>query len=162
MKTKWITLREANAFIIKHHRHHGKVQGAIFALGCYIGEQLIGVATLGRPLSRRYNQQEVCEITRLCTNGTENACSKLYGALARIAKEMGFKKVLTYIGADESGASLKASGWDIIEIEIDVTKTPVEWKRNNGNRNRIVRTLFGEIEKYPAKATKRCERLLEK
>ena len=40
---------------------------------------------------------EVVEVTRLCTDGTKNACSFLYGAAARIAKEMGYKQIQTYI-----------------------------------------------------------------
>ena len=34
------------------------------------------------------NEDRKIEINRLCTNGHKNACSKLYGACARTAKEM--------------------------------------------------------------------------
>ena len=47
----------------------------------------------------------------LCTNGYKNACSRLYSACVRIAKEMGYKKVITYILESENGASLKASNF---------------------------------------------------
>lgn len=35
----------------------------------------------------------------------------LYGACCRVAKEMGYKKVITYILESENGASLKASNF---------------------------------------------------
>jgi len=48
---------------------------------------------------------------RLCTDGILNGCSFLYGCCARIAREMGFRKIITYTLAEENGASLRASGW---------------------------------------------------
>ena len=62
-------------------------------------------------MSRHLDDGETCEINRLCTDGTKNACSKLYGASCRIAKEMGYKKIVTYILQSENGASLKASNF---------------------------------------------------
>ena len=47
----------------------------------------------------------------MCTDGTYNACSMLYGACCRVAKEMGYKKIITYILESENGASLKASNF---------------------------------------------------
>lgn len=52
-----------------------------------------------------------CEVNRLCTDGTYNACSMLYGACCRAAKAMGYKKIITYTLQSENGASLKASGF---------------------------------------------------
>ena len=54
------------------------------------------------------------EVTRLATDGTRNACSLLYGAAWRVSKEMGFRRLITYILADEPGTSLKASGWKLV------------------------------------------------
>jgi len=51
------------------------------------------------------------EVTRLCTDGTPHACSLLYGAAARAAKALGYRKIITYILESESGVSLRASGW---------------------------------------------------
>ncbi len=69
------------------------------------------MAVCGRPVSRRFDNGKICEINRLCTDGTYNACSMLYGACARIAKNMGYEKIITYILESESGASLKASNF---------------------------------------------------
>ena len=51
------------------------------------------------------------EIYRNCTDGTPNVCSKLYGACLRIAKNMGYQRVVTYSLASENGASLRASNF---------------------------------------------------
>lgn len=106
-----ITLREANAFVTAHHRHHSATVGCKFAIACYSNDTLCGVAICGRPVARHYDDGKTLEINRLCTDGTENACSKLYGACVRVGKEMGYKKVITYILESENGASLKASNF---------------------------------------------------
>ena len=48
-----ITLREANEFIVRRHRHLGKAVGCKFALGLAEEDgELVGVAVCGRPVSR--------------------------------------------------------------------------------------------------------------
>lgn len=111
MEIRPITFKQASEFINKYHRHHGATVGHKFSIGCYDNGELVGVAVCGRPVSRHLDNGEICEINRLCTNGTRNACSMLYGACCRIAKEMGYKKVITYILESENGASLKASNF---------------------------------------------------
>ena len=106
-----ITLRAANAYVAEHHRHHGATAGGKFAVACYNGDELCGVAICGRPVSRHLDDNTTLEINRVCTDGTKNACSKLYGACCRIAKDMGYRKVITYILASEDGASVKASNF---------------------------------------------------
>lgn len=105
------TLAQANELVSQWHRHHKKVVGHRFSLGLRIGDKIIGAVIVGRPVARAVAQYEVAEITRLVTDGSPHACSKLYGAAARVAKEMGFSKIQTYILESEPGTSLKASGW---------------------------------------------------
>lgn len=111
MEIRPITFREASNFIAKYHRHHKPTVGHKFSIGLYVNDTLIGCAVCGRPVSRYYDDGFTCEINRLCTDGTKNACSKLYGACCRIAKEMGYRKIITYILESESGSSLKASNF---------------------------------------------------
>lgn len=111
MEIRPITFREASAFINANHRHHKATVGCKFCIALYDGEKLVGCAVCGRPVSRYYDNGLTCEINRLCTDGTYNACSMLYGACARVAKEMGYKKIITYILESENGASLKASNF---------------------------------------------------
>ena len=102
-----ISLREANAFVERNHRHHKGVTGHKFSIGCTRDGELVGVAIMGRPVSRYLDDGLTLEVNRLCTTGAENACSMLYGA----AKAMGYHKVITYILDSECGVSLKASGF---------------------------------------------------
>lgn len=113
-----ISLREANAFIATHHRHHRPVVGAKFALAAVVGggSELAGVVVVGRPVARGWDHTAVAEVTRLCTTGGRNACSFLYGAARRVALAMGYRRVITYILASEPGTSLKASGWRFVRL----------------------------------------------
>ena len=111
MEIKPITLRQASAYINQHHRHHKATVGHKFSIGVFDGDRMVGCAVCGRPVSRYLDDGTTCEINRLCTDGTSNACSMLYGACCRIAKEMGYAKVITYILASENGASLRASNF---------------------------------------------------
>lgn len=111
LKIRPCTLKTANEFVQLYHRHHKPTVGHKFSICCYDDDRLCGVAICGRPVSRHLDNGFTLEINRLCTDGTYNACSKLYGACKRIAKEMGFKKIITYILESENGASLKASGY---------------------------------------------------
>jgi hypothetical protein len=109
-----IELGEANEFVRQVHRHHGPVVGHKFSLGAVKDEKIVGVAIVGRPTARRRDDGMTLEVTRLATDGTRNACSFLYGAAARAAFALGYKRIGTYILASENGATLKASGWRLI------------------------------------------------
>lgn len=109
-----ITLKEANFFVEQHHRHHKPVTGHKFSIAASDGEKIVGVAIVGRPVSRYLDDGWTLEANRLCTDGTKNACSFLYSAAWRAAKNMGYKKLITYILQSENGASLKASGWKCV------------------------------------------------
>lgn len=111
LEVRPISLKAANRFVEANHRHHKKVAGCKFSICACRGDVLVGVAICGRPVSRHMDDGTVIEINRLCTDGTRNACSLLYGACCRIAKEMGYRKIITYILASENGASLKASNF---------------------------------------------------
>lgn len=109
-----LDLAEANAFVAAHHRHHKPVVGHKFSLGAIAADKIVGVAIVGRPVSRRRDDGMTLEVTRLCTDGTKNACSFLYGACARAAFALGFQRIGTYILKSESGTSLSAAGWRMI------------------------------------------------
>jgi hypothetical protein len=109
-----IRLAEANDFVARHHRHHKPVIGHLFSLGAVLDGELVGVAIVGRPVARMRDDGATAEVTRLCTDGTKNACSFLYGAAARAAFALGFKRIGTYILASEPGTTLKAAGWRLI------------------------------------------------
>lgn len=105
------TLREANVFVRQHHRHHKPARGCRFVLALARDGQVCGVAIVGRPVSRRLDDGWTAEVTRCCTDGTRNACSKLYAACWRVAQGMGYRRLVTYTLPEEGGASLRAAGW---------------------------------------------------
>lgn len=128
-----VELKEANAFIGAHHRHHQPVVGHRFSLAA-INEDgtIVGVCVIGRPVARLAgNPRQVLEVTRLATDGTTNACSVLYAAAARAGKAMGYERIQTYTLPEEGGSSLRASGW--------VDEGPAgggQWKHTDGKPRR--------------------------
>jgi hypothetical protein len=110
-----ITFKEARDFITIHHRHNKPPTGWKFGVGLKDGDTLVGVATAGRPIARHLDDGFTLEVNRTCTDGTPNANSKLYGAVWKIAKAMGYLRCITYTQANETGASLRAVGWNRVK-----------------------------------------------
>lgn len=108
-----IEFRAAAEFVRRRHRHCGPPIGHKFSLACYDSGKLVGVAICGRPVARRLDDGATIEINRVCTDGTRNACSKLYGAACRYAKVKGASRVITYTLASETGASVRAANFTL-------------------------------------------------
>ena len=111
MEIRPITYRNAKAYVNTHHRHNVASQGCKFCIALYEQDVLHGVAICGRPVARGLDDGFTLEINRLCTDGISNGCSMLYGRACRIAKLMGYKKVITYTLASEPGTSLLAANF---------------------------------------------------
>lgn len=109
-----VELSEANVFVAQLHRHHKPVIGHKFSLGATSEGLLVGVVIVGRPVARMRDDGKTLEVTRLCTNGAKNACSFLYGAAARAAFALGYKRIGTYTLPSEGGTSLRATGWKLL------------------------------------------------
>lgn len=75
-----VSIAEAKTFVRFLHRHHGPPPGAKFALGVADGDQIVGVAMVGRPVARHFDDGLTAEVSRTATDGTSNANSMLYGA----------------------------------------------------------------------------------
>lgn len=105
---------EANAFVDKFHRHHGRVIGHKFAIAAVAGDAVVGVVICGRPIARAEDDGYTIEVLRLATDGTRNACSFLYRAAWRAAREMGYRRGVTRILNTETGASLRGAGWQLV------------------------------------------------
>lgn len=140
-----ISIATANAFVETHHRHRGKKTGCKFALSVYDGSDLHGVAICSNPVARNADDGLTLEVARVCTDGTRNACSMLYGACARVAKAMGYRKIQTYILASEHGASLKASGFTCAG-----QAGRESWEKYPSARTKA-REEFKQIELFPSK-----------
>lgn len=129
MKIRPISFRDACAFVDAHHRHHRRPQGHKFSLCLKDGERIVGVVMAGRPVSRKQDDGITLEVTRLCTDGTPNAPSKLYAAVRRVAGAMGYETVVTKTLFREPGTSLLAVGW-----HMDAVSKGGSWCRKNRMR----------------------------
>lgn len=138
------TYKFASDYVNRYHRHHNAPVGCKFCIAVSDGDDIHGVAICGRPLSRYLDNGYTCEVLRVCTDGTYNACSMLYGACCRIAKGMGYTKIITYTLMSENGASLKASGFANEGLAGGVMWTGVRSKNNalpHEKKNRWVKAL---------------------
>lgn len=106
-----LTRAEANAFIAAHHRHHGRVTSHRFIVGAELDGVLVGCAVIECPNAPALQDSRVAEVTRLCSDGSRNVCSLLYSRASRVARELGFDRLITYTLESEPGTSLLASGW---------------------------------------------------
>ena len=154
MKIRPITLREANAYVAQNHRHNQATSGHKWSIACYDGDRLCGVAICGQPIARKLYDGLTIEIRRVCTDGTRNACSMLYGACCRVAKAMGYQRVITYTLQSEPGASLRASNFTDCGEAGGAT-----WNVPSRPREVVQETLFGSERKYPDEKKRRWERL---
>lgn len=109
-----ITLREANAFVEAHHRHHGPSRGCIVCVAVATEGAVCGVVIAGRPVARGLDDTWTAEVTRCCTDGTRNACSMLYAAAWRAVRALGYRRLVTYTLESEGGASLRAAGFKVV------------------------------------------------
>jgi hypothetical protein len=110
-----LSLDEANTLVSHWHRHHKPIPQSKFCIGAInkATGALCGAAIVGRPVARLLDDGRSLEVNRCVTDGTANACSMLYGAVARAAKALGYIKVWTYTRVDEPGTSLRAAGWKL-------------------------------------------------
>ena len=105
-------LKTATEFVRALHRHSRPVVGHKFAVAVADPEGKVrGVAIVGRPVAPRLDDGKAAEITRVCSDGTPNVCSMLYGASRRAARAMGHAPIYTYTLPEEGGGSLRAAGF---------------------------------------------------
>lgn len=119
-----LTQRQAAAFIAAHHRHHPPSRGDIFRVGAAESPHdggapfLVGVAVVGRPVSREIQQREptTAELLRLCVceRAPKNTPSLLLGAVRRAAWGLGYTRLISYTLASESGVSMRAAGYRLV------------------------------------------------
>jgi hypothetical protein len=110
-----VKFSDAAAFVGMHHRHHKPPIGHKFSIGVANDDDvLVGVATVGRPVARHMDDGMTLEVNRSATDGTPNANSMLYGAAARAAFALGYRRLITYTQAGESGSSLRAAAWRVV------------------------------------------------
>lgn len=121
----------------------------IAAVGLEQDGELVGVGTLERPKARALCDGVTAEASRVCSIGTRNACSMIYGALARAAAALGYRRLITYTLATEPGSSVSGAGFTRV----------AETKARDWDAERHSPSLFAERAPQSA-ARVRWERLL--
>lgn len=106
-----LTFRAGSAFVAQYHRHHRPPRGCKFVIGvCDESGTLRGVAMVGRPVARSFDDGLTVEVNRTATDGCPNANSALYAASWRVAAAMGYRRMVTYTQEGESGTTMRAIG----------------------------------------------------
>jgi hypothetical protein len=117
------------------------------------------VAMVGLPKARKLMDGRTLEVTRTCVReGMQNANSMLYGACARAAGALGWSELITYTLPSESGASLKAAGWQMDEGEYGGNVAGWQTARNNHNS---ATDMFG-IQRIPDGPKRRWRKRLQR
>jgi hypothetical protein len=139
-----VAWRDACGFVTDWHRHHKPPAGHKFCTGVANGaDVLVGVAIVGRPSARHYDDGLTLEVVRTATDGTRNANSLLYAACWDAARGLGYRRLITYTQEGESGSSLRGAGWRVV-AERPARKgwtTPSRPRTSNGTDG-IARTLW--------------------
>ena len=138
-----LSLKEANEFVTKYHRHNKKCAGHKWSVGAIFKGELVGVIIVGRPIARKLDNRLTLEVNRNCVldNAPKGTCSFLYSKAIKIWQSMGGKKIITYTLDNESGSSLKA-------VNFNKETTVQTFKKNTGWTTRANR-IWQEVQSIP-------------
>ncbi len=106
------TVTAAIKWVAQIHRHlKRELAGARFAVAIAdeTGWRGVAIVTSG---PRVWEGTGRCNIARVATDGANNACSMLYGAICRAAQNLGYREAWTYTLPGEPGTSLRAAGFE--------------------------------------------------
>lgn len=140
-----ISKTEARRLVNEWHRHNEAPteMQVSFVVALWDDDEVIAVATAGRPVARGLDDGLTLEVSRIAVRpGTDisvNANSRLYGAFRRVASSLGYRRLVTYTLQTEPGTSLKASGFS---APVDIGAR--SWATESKVRVRHDVTLWGE------------------
>jgi hypothetical protein len=128
-----IVQRKAKKWVQETHRHLDAPQGDLYRTSLTVAGRIVAVGIAGRPC-RTLQDGRTAEITRIASAAevNVNACSRLYGALVRTGKGLGYRRFVTYTLPHEPGTSLRAAGF-----EFDGMTEPGEWSRPSRKRKAV-------------------------
>ena len=138
-----LSLKEANDFVTKYHRHNKKCAGHKWSIGAIYQSELVGVIIVGRPVARKLDNRFTLEVNRNCVldNAPKGTCSFLYAKAIKIWQSMGGKKLITYTLNTESGSSLRA-------VDFNKETTVQTFKKNTGWTTRENR-VWQKVQSIP-------------
>lgn len=141
-----ISLKEAQQYIRKHHRHCGPPKFHKFSVALVVAgeDEPVGIAVASTPKARVQMDGKTLEINRVCSDVRyADVCSKLYSLVVKAGRNMGYCRFLTYTLAEEDGVGIKAAGF---RLDGMTENAPQGW--NSQSRPRCT-------EKYPDGPKKR-------
>jgi hypothetical protein len=105
-----VTFDVACGFVEMWHRHEQPPVGHKFSIGVATADGVLrGVAIVGRPVARHFDNGQTLEVTRTATDGTANANSALHAAAYRATKALGWTRLITYTQSGQSRSSLRGA-----------------------------------------------------
>jgi hypothetical protein len=135
-----ITFRNACEYVKKLHRHNKPPTGHKFSISVVNEDgEIVGVAMIGRPVARVFDDGLTAEVNRTCTDGYKNANSMLYGAAARACKAMGYRRVITYTQGDETGGSIRGAGF----VKVKTLPSRKSWAESSLGKYKDMRDPIG-------------------
>lgn len=134
----------AQQFCQSWHRHHKTPPpGYKWCHGVATDDDvLVGVAIVGRPVARPFDDGLTVEVNRTITDGYRNANSMLYAAVARAAFAKGYRRVVTYNEESESGSSLRAAGYRVVAQRPPRKGWDTPSRPREAGRDQMPRTLW--------------------
>jgi hypothetical protein len=112
-----LQIGDAKRIVARFHRTHRTPSGGLWAHGLVERATglYVGAAIVGRPVSRALCDGWTVEVTRVAVrDGVPNGCSMLLARAWRTAREMEYRRVVTYTLESEPGTSLRASGYRVV------------------------------------------------
>lgn len=122
LHTEPVPFAQAKAYVARYHRHNEPPVGHVFSVGCYYDGVLVGVAIVGRPVARALDKGDTLEVTRVCTQGHPDACSKLYAACQQRARLRGYRKLITYTLQSEKASSVRGANFVLAQAQAGGSK----------------------------------------
>ena len=113
MKAKPMSQRQAKEWVTTHYNNNKTPHGDIFRVAAEHDCKIVGVAMVGRPVSRVLQDRGGAEVLRMCLieGAPKNTASFLYGRCIRAAKALGYTALYTYSLEFEEAASIRAASF---------------------------------------------------
>lgn len=128
LRIEELDIASARQFCDRIHEHHEPPLSGLFALAAWEGLLCVGVAIVGRPVARKFDNGSIAEVTRTATDGVRGACSLLVRAAGREALARGYRRIVSYTLLGETGACYRAARWR----PTGITNNPNGWQSRPG------------------------------
>lgn len=144
-----IALHPTRAFINQFHSYRKAPRGALFCLRANCENEFAAVAMVCRPIRPQNCDGFTAEIARLVVRDNfPHVGSFLASRCWRVAKQLGYRRLLTYVADTHAGTMWKAAGFKRIGVSSSgiwhnrqpnlptVTASPVRWEIEDSTKSK--------------------------